>query len=527
MKTKYIGAFILAFCFLFSTNILADVVTFEPETDNGVVYEYYLDMDGKVVKQKTVSTVYNNVYTKVAPAIDGYVCMNARINENDLYYDPKNVNYNEGISVSLSSFNTKGDYVIFFYAEDKYNRGYPDDSTVEQDVTINYYDNSTGKKIDYDILENQVIGENFEFSPSLSKTFNEISYRFVKSVPDVDSDNDLTFMVTRTKANNVINLYYNQGKSTDRYITVHHVDLDSGLDFDKDIISNVQVGSTYTYSLTSKGGYNFVSSSPTVNGLGTSISLKVSDDNDDNHIYCYYRKNDLVSDSNNWYDGNNQYYVSPTDTFYGDSYIYNVPLRSDGIALNTSYYYSFANGYSNNYYYPNNKITRAEAAQMLYNTVYDKTNGKIGFAFKDLNTSSWYYDPISYLCSVGIMKGYSDNTIRPNNYITRAEFIKMATELKGFEDSTITLNFKDVQKTDWFYYYVKAGVNLNLLNGYNDNTFRPNNSITRAEATKIVDTMIGRNLYMQNKYRDVYFRDVPTTNWAYPYVKMATGVYVD
>ncbi len=524
MKKKYLASLIFVFCLLFSVSIFADTFVFEPTTQKNTVTEYYLDVNGKTVKQKTVVNVDNNIYTRTAPSIDGYVCINARINDDDLYYTPNGFDYNDGVSVSLSSFKSNGDYVIYLYAEDSYNRGYPDDSTVRQEVTINYYDYSSGKKLDYDTYDNQVIGENYTYSPVISKTFNDKNYTFKSSKPELNDDDDVVFFVSQKKSNNVIDLYYTQGKSTDRFITIHNIDIETEEEFDKDIISNVQVGTTYTYDVESKNGYTFVSSSPSSSGISNSIKIDVKSDNDDNQIYCYYKKTSLDDSTTAWYDDNNQYYVSPTDTYFGDSYYYNTPLRSDGIELNSEPFYGIISGYGDGYFRPQFYITRAEAAQMFYNIAKNKNTGSINYSFSDLNSNDWYYTPIYYLTSNGLMQGYSDGTIRPNNYITRAEFTKMATTILGFEDTNTVISFSDVPKESWFYYYVKAGVNKGLVNGYANGTFRPNNKITRAEATKIVDTMIGRTENKESLYRDVYYNDVPTTDWSYKFIKMANGL---
>lgn len=510
------------FSIIYMTTIFGDVVVFEPTTSPGVIYEYYLDRSGKTVKTRSVTNVYNDKYYMVAPEIDGYVCVNARVNDNSLLY-ADNTKFNSGVEVTLNSFSTKGDYVIFLYAEDEYNRGYPDENISRQDIEIIQYDNSSGRKIDT-IEDTGRIGETYRFSPKTSVSYNNRTYRLIRTEPEKDDDDYIEFFITDDVSKNSVYTYYQEGSDDTRYIKVHYIDVETDKEFYTDTVSNVKVNETYVYEVKQKGGYNFLSSSPASGGLKNDISFKVYDDTSKNNIYCYF-KSYISDDINHYdqYDGNNQYYVSPTDTFFDNAYGYNKINRSSGISLNTTPYYSFVIGYSDNTFRPNNNITRAEASQMFYNIALDKHNGNIGYIFKDLTVNDWYYKPISYLASKGMLSGYSDDTVRPNKYITRAEFIKMATCIAGFEDSGTTLTFSDVNSSSWYYDYVRAGVSLSLLSGYSDNTFRPNNYITRAEATKIVDGMIGRTLEYEYLYRDLYYKDVPTTNWAYPYVKMANG----
>lgn len=79
----------------------------------------------------------------------------------------------------------------------------------------------------------------------------------------------------------------------------------------------------------------------------------------------------------------------------------------------------------------------------------------------------------------GLLKGYADGSVKPNNSITRAEFITLINNAKGITAEQ-SISFTDVNPSDWFYSAVaKAAA---YTKGYEDNTFRPNQTITRAEA---------------------------------------------
>lgn len=85
-------------------------------------------------------------------------------------------------------------------------------------------------------------------------------------------------------------------------------------------------------------------------------------------------------------------------------------------------------------------------------------------------------------------KGIVDNstTFNPNKSITRAEFAKIVYNVFNVEKSTESSNFSDVSNTSWYYEAVNALTQNGIIDGYDDNTFRPNESITRQEASKIV-----------------------------------------
>jgi len=99
----------------------------------------------------------------------------------------------------------------------------------------------------------------------------------------------------------------------------------------------------------------------------------------------------------------------------------------------------------------------------------------------------WAENTILALVEKGYISGYPDGTFKPDNTITRAEFIKIMTSVVGIAPITTgESKFSDVASADWFFGYVQAAVEKGLIGGYPDGTFQPNNPITRQEAAKIV-----------------------------------------
>ena len=86
-----------------------------------------------------------------------------------------------------------------------------------------------------------------------------------------------------------------------------------------------------------------------------------------------------------------------------------------------------------------------------------------------------------------IIEGYGDGTLRADAPITRAEALKILLSSSGQElVQESDISFKDVHENRWFYPYVTTGVELGIIQGYpDDDTFRPIQSITRAEVSKI------------------------------------------
>ena len=108
--------------------------------------------------------------------------------------------------------------------------------------------------------------------------------------------------------------------------------------------------------------------------------------------------------------------------------------------------------------------------------------------FSDVNVGDDYYDAISWLQEQGVIEGYSDGTFKPNQQVNRAEFLKMIYETSGGVSSTENnfTEFPDVPINAWYTKYVEEAFDSGVIEGYPDGFFRPDQSITRVEALKIV-----------------------------------------
>lgn len=104
-----------------------------------------------------------------------------------------------------------------------------------------------------------------------------------------------------------------------------------------------------------------------------------------------------------------------------------------------------------------------------------------------------YSPSVVMLYSIGVVNGYDDGTYKPSNQINRAEFLKiLMTYFNTVSNSKIILGgnncFSDV-KDEWFAEYVCAAHDKGIIDGYSDGTFKPQASISFAEASKILSTV--------------------------------------
>ncbi len=103
--------------------------------------------------------------------------------------------------------------------------------------------------------------------------------------------------------------------------------------------------------------------------------------------------------------------------------------------------------------------------------------------FSDVDSRHWAYDSINALAKVGIVSG-SDGKFRPDESVTRAEFVKMLCERFDIEGFT-QVSFTDVGADDWFFAYVAGAQKEGLVNG-TGNEFMPHQNITRQDAAVMV-----------------------------------------
>lgn len=179
---------------------------------------------------------------------------------------------------------------------------------------------------------------------------------------------------------------------------------------------------------------------------------------------------------------------------------------------------------------PNNQITRAEVATIFYRLLEDEVRDEydtIVNDFSDVSADSWYNQTVSTLASMGIVKGYEDGTFRPNAPITRAEFGAIATRFFAETGATYEPGtFSDVIGDEWYANAIQDAVNLGLIGGYEDGTVRPNNNITRAEACAIVNRTLGRVPDADHLLPDDVMKtwpDNPESAWFYADMQEATN----
>ena len=105
--------------------------------------------------------------------------------------------------------------------------------------------------------------------------------------------------------------------------------------------------------------------------------------------------------------------------------------------------------------------------------------------FIDIAPDAWYKDAVQYAYDNGLMTGTSANEFAPEQTTTRAMIVSILARLEGVTTAQAA-GFTDVDDNDWYATAVNWAANVGVVNGYEDNTFRPNTAITREQLAAIL-----------------------------------------
>ncbi|MBP3361247.1 MAG: S-layer homology domain-containing protein [Clostridia bacterium] len=112
--------------------------------------------------------------------------------------------------------------------------------------------------------------------------------------------------------------------------------------------------------------------------------------------------------------------------------------------------------------------------------------------FSDIDTVPWAKDSIYGLCKKGILSGYGDATFRPDNAITREEFVAMIVKSLGADDNS-KCDFDDVSENSWYYKYIASACSRGIVNGMSNGSFGVGMNITREDAAVIISRILSSN----------------------------------
>lgn len=146
------------------------------------------------------------------------------------------------------------------------------------------------------------------------------------------------------------------------------------------------------------------------------------------------------------------------------------------------------NGYEDGTIKPANTVTRAEVAKIIVCALGQSEAKNITLDFADAGSiADWAKGYIQTAVNLGILNGYEDNTFKPTQPVTRQELAKIAMVAFKMGESQNALTFADKDTIPaWSAGYISSAVANGIITGYEDNTFKPTGNVTRAEICTIV-----------------------------------------
>ncbi len=145
---------------------------------------------------------------------------------------------------------------------------------------------------------------------------------------------------------------------------------------------------------------------------------------------------------------------------------------------------------------PDSNISRGEFTALIARSFDFKNKDSIQ-RFKDINTNHIFYDAINAASAMGLINGFGDNTFRPDNYITREEIMLIISRLTENQGSGY-VDFRDIKGNYAYKTELSKITSDGIIGGYPDKTFKPYNKTTRAEAAKIIVNAIKKYMPSAN-----------------------------
>lgn len=195
--------------------------------------------------------------------------------------------------------------------------------------------------------------------------------------------------------------------------------------------------------------------------------------------------------------------------------------------LNRTDHFAFLVGYTDGTFGPERNMTRAEVTTMFARLLTEEIEADKTYSntFSDVPKGYWAANYIGYMQQFGIITGYSDGSFRPDAPVTRAEFAAIASRFEKLTEGS--KSFADVPDTYWAARYINFAATRGWVTGYSDGTFKPENTITRAEVAAVTCRLLERSAdqsYIRSHLKELRtFSDMTESHWAYWYAMEAAN----
>lgn len=148
-------------------------------------------------------------------------------------------------------------------------------------------------------------------------------------------------------------------------------------------------------------------------------------------------------------------------------------------------------GYSDNTFKPDAYVTREEACKIIAVAFNKTSSGEVNYS--DVSADDWFYPYVCALTEANIITGVADGVFGTGENMTREAFAVLTYRLLGLSNKEEVKEFTDEESiSDWAKEAVKALVENGIINGFDDGSFRPEKALTRAEISTIIYSILSR-----------------------------------
>lgn len=155
-----------------------------------------------------------------------------------------------------------------------------------------------------------------------------------------------------------------------------------------------------------------------------------------------------------------------------------------------------ASGYPDGTFRPNNDISRVEFMKLVNSTFGYREEQEINYT--DVIKDKWYISTLKIAKAAGYISGYTDGTMKPDSPITREEVATIIAKTMNLSVNEIGIEeFKDKENIEWSKGYVGAVVIAKYMIGFPDGKFKPQANITRGEAIYALNNILIDKNYVE------------------------------
>ncbi|WP_435921354.1 MucBP domain-containing protein [Paenibacillus sp. DYY-L-2] len=403
------------------------------------------------------------------------------ISVTDAVYYPEQLEY--GFELS---FDPEQEFTIY------YNKGEPVDLV---QLTVSYLEKGTNAVL----AEETIIKGRVEESVKL--TAKEVQGYTPEKANDV--------YMLNGEPNQSYAFYYTKNAPADRQVTVKYLLNGTTQQLATPTTVTGKPGETKTLTAVSISGYT---------PLKTTASYTFTELEGQEFIFYYTRNSSNPGGGNgSSNNNNNSSSITPLPAL--------PPLPAVPPKLETENHYDYINGYPDGTVKPLNNITREEVAAIFYRLLDDESRKeylKTTHSFSDVAGTRWSNKHIATMENAGVITGYPDGSFKPGQYITRAEFAAIASRFDKLNEQPNN-TFSDITG-HWAEKYIVSAANKGWIKGYTDGTFKPDQYITRAEAAAFINSVLNRKVDKDGIHEDAkLWPDNVYGKWYYYEILEATN----